>query len=128
MQFGHTIFYVDDVEKSMNFYEKAFGLQKGFLDENHQYGEMITGTTKIGFVCHDIASSLGFTYEHSHLNKNPFAIEIGFFSQDVESSFEKAVTAGAIPISPPQTKPWGQKVSFVRDCNGFLVEICSPLK
>jgi lactoylglutathione lyase len=24
-------------------------------------------------------------------------------------------------------KPWGQKVSYVRDLNGCLVEVCSPV-
>jgi hypothetical protein len=28
---------------------------------------------------------------------------------------------------PPTVKPWGQTVSYVRDLDGFLVEICSPM-
>lgn len=48
MKLGYTLFYVDDVAKTMDFYEKAFGLKKGFAHED-QYGEMITGETKLIF-------------------------------------------------------------------------------
>lgn len=126
MKLGYTLFYVDDVSKTMDFYEKAFGLKRGFLVEN-QYGEMITGDTKLGFVHHETASSHGFEYEKSSLQKKPAAFEIGFVTPDVEAAYNTAVRAGAVSVSKPQAKPWGQMVSYVRDCNGFLVEICSPM-
>lgn len=125
MKFGYTLFYVDDVRKTMDFYEKAFGLKKGFLHEN-QYGEMITGETKLGFVNHETASSHGFEYEKPSLQRKPSAFEIGFVTKDVDSAFKTAVAAGAILVSKPNAKPWGQVVSYVRDCDGFLIEICSP--
>jgi lactoylglutathione lyase len=127
MKLGYTLFYVDDVESTMTFYSKAFGLEAGFLHESKQYGEMATGDTKLGFVNHETASSHGFEYEKMDISKKPFAFEIGLVTNDVETAFNKAVKAGAEAISKPATKPWGQVVSYVRDCNGFLVEICSPM-
>ena len=128
LKLGYTLFYVDDVEKSISFYKNAFGLEAGFVDkENKQYGELITGSTKLGFVQHQTAASHGFLYEHANLDKNPFATEIGFISEDVQASFDKAIAAGAVAVSKPQQKPWGQTVSYVRDLNGFLVEICSAM-
>ena len=38
-----------------------------------------------------------------------------------------ALAAGATAVRAPAKKPWGQIVSYVRDNNGFLVEICSPV-
>lgn len=127
MKLGYTLFYVDDVEKTMNFYAQAFGLEKGFLHESKEYGEMQTGETKLGFVHHATASSHGFQYEKMDLKKTPGAFEIGFVTNDVQSAFEKAVQSGAIPVLKPESKPWGQMISYVRDCNGFLIEICSPV-
>jgi predicted enzyme related to lactoylglutathione lyase len=128
MKLGYTLLYVDDVEKTMRFYEEAFGLAAGFMDqERKQYGEMITGGTKLGFVHHDTAASHGFSYEKMDLGKRPFAFEIGFVTEDVRGAFDRAVKNGATAVSQPETKPWGQTVSYVRDCNGFLVEICSPV-
>lgn len=128
MKFQYTLFYVDNVEKTMDFYARAFGLEKGFLHESKQYGEMLTGETKMGFVHHDTAASHGFTYEKSELKNKPFAFEIGFVTENVEASYNEAVKAGATAVSAPVKKPWGQTVSYVRDNNGFLVEICSPMK
>ncbi len=127
MKLGYTLFYLDDVEMTMNFYASAFGLKLGFLHESKQYGEMVTGETKIGFVHHDTAGSHGFEYEKAKVQNKAFGFEIGFVTDDVEAAFKKATSAGAISVSEPKTKPWGQVVSYVRDCNGFLVEICSPM-
>jgi lactoylglutathione lyase len=127
MKLAYNLFYVDNVEQSMSFYTKAFGLEKGFLHESKQYGEMLTGETKIGFVHHDTAESHGFDYVRSLARNKPFGFEIGFVTSDVEAAFKKAVAAGAVSVSMPKTKPWGQIVSYVLDCNGFLVEICSPM-
>jgi predicted enzyme related to lactoylglutathione lyase len=128
MMFGYTLLYVDDVEKTMRFYSQAFGLEAGFFDaEQKQYGEMVTGGTKLGFVNHKTASSHGFSYERMTLSKMPAPFEIGLVTKDVAGAFEQAVKNGALAVSPPETKPWGQTVSYVRDCNGFLVEICSPM-
>lgn len=128
MKLQYTLFYVDDVEKTMEFYARAFGLEKGFLHESKQYGEMLTGETKVGFVHHDTAASHGFTYEKAQLKNKPFAFEIGFVSENVEASYAEAVKAGATAVSAPAKKTWGQTISYVRDNNGFLVEICSPMK
>ncbi len=127
MKLGYALLYVDDVEKTMQFYGDAFGLTAGFLHESKQYGEMETGETKLGFVQHETAGSHGFEYEKNSPNKKPGAFEIGLVTKNVESAFERAVKAGAASVSKPKTKPWGQVVSYVRDCNGFLVEICSPM-
>lgn len=127
MKFGYTLIYVDDVAKTMKFYEKAFGLKSGFLHESGQYGEMTTGETKLGFVNHETANSHGFEYQKLSSKKKAPGIEIGFVAEDVKKAFDRAVKAGAISTSKPKKKPWGQVVSYVRDCNGMLVEICSEM-
>lgn len=127
MKLGYTLLYVDDVEKTMKFYAKAFGLTERFLHESKQYGEMETGETKLGFVNHETAASHGFEYEKISIAKKAFGFEIGLVTDDVEKSFKKAVDAGATSVSKPNKKPWGQVVSYVRDCNGLLVEICSAI-
>lgn len=77
---------------------------------------------------HDTAASHGFIYKKSQLKNKPFAFEIGFVTENVEASYNEAVKAGATAVSSPAKKPWGQTISYVRDNNGFLVEICSPMK
>lgn len=127
MKLGYTLLYVENVEESMDFYAKAFSLEKGFLHPSKTYGEMASGETKLGFVSHEVASSHGFTYSKQSKNKDLPSFEIGFVTDDVESAFTIAIENGAEVVSRPDQKPWGQVVSYVKDCNGFLVEICSPM-
>ena len=116
MKLGYTLLYVDDVEKTMAFYAKAFGLEVGFLHESKQYGEMKTGDTKLGFVHHETAGSHGFKYEKLSLKNIAPGIEIGLVTDDVEKAFDRAVEAEAIATSKPIKKPWGQVVSYVKSC------------
>lgn len=127
MKLGYALYYVDDVEKTIEFYTKAFGLSVGFIHESKEYGELNTGETKLGFVHHNTAQSHGFKYEKMQSSKIPPAFEIGFVTPDVSLAFNKAVQNGAEALQEPKTKPWGQVVAYVRDCNGFLVEICTPM-
>jgi len=46
---------------------------------------------------------------------------------DVASLYDRAVKAGAAAVARPATKPWGQTLAYVRDMDGFLVELCTPL-
>lgn len=127
MKLGYTLLYVNDVVKTMEFYSRAFGLEIGLLHESKQYGEMKTGQTKLGFVHHETASSHGFEYDRISLSRKSPGFEIGLVAEDVESAFKTAILAGAESVSRPTQKPWGQVVSYVKDCNGFLIEICSEI-
>lgn len=126
MKLGYTLLYVDDVEKTVAFYEAAFGLQKNFIHEN-SYGEMDTGTTKLGFVAHSLARSNGVEFRESRRDEPAPAVEIAFITDDVPGAYDRAVLAGAEAVAPAKQKPWGQTVAYVRDRNGFLVELCTPL-
>jgi lactoylglutathione lyase len=41
---------------------------------------------------------------------------------------QKATSFGAVLIKEPTAKPWGQVVAYVRDLDGFLIEICTEIK
>lgn len=128
MKFAYTILYVRDVPASLEFYERAFGLARRFLHESLTYGELETGATTLSFAQVDLArSNLPIDFEHSSREKNPGAFEIGLTTADVPQAFAHAVAAGASPLAEPKTKPWGQVVAYVRDLEGNLVEICTPM-
>lgn len=38
-----------------------------------------------------------------------------------------AVAAGAVLLRDAETKPWGQVVAYVRDPDGILIELCTPV-
>lgn len=55
------------------------------------------------------------------------AIEIALLTDEPSGACAYAVAKGATPVKPVDVKPWGQKVAYVRDLNGCLVEVCSPV-
>jgi lactoylglutathione lyase len=127
VRFGYTILYVDDVGASLGFYERAFGLERRFLHESGQYGELETGATALAFADHELAAeNLPAVYRPSDQPAARPTFEVCFVTDDVEGGYERAVREGADPVTAPQTKPWGQDVAYVRDPDGNLVEIASP--
>lgn len=129
VRFGFTILYVPDVEKAIAFYEQAFGLQRSFVADTQEYGELNTGTARLAFSQNEFAKSLtSVPFETAQLGKSAPPIELGIVTNDVEALYQRAIQAGATPIKEPQQKPWGQTVGYVRDLNGFLVEICTEVE
>lgn len=126
MKFKYAILYVESVSDTLAFYENAFGFKTRFIHEAGDYGELDTGETCLSF------SSLKLM---SDLNKNPGIatpsapiFEIAFETDDVEKWLKNAIDCGATLVQDTKEQPWGQTTSYVSDPNGFLIEICSPIK
>lgn len=126
MKFGYTILYVENLEKTVAFYESAFGLKRKFVHESG-YAELETGDTKLAFANFTLADSHGFKYQATSATTAPPSFEIALITDDVEAAHRKAIGAGAIEVKKPGKMPWGQEISYVRDLNGYTVEICSPV-
>jgi len=127
MKLGYTIIYVADVPKSVAFYESAFGLKPRFIHESNLYGEMETGDTVLAFAGIEAAEMNGLSMLPNDPKGPAAAWEICFVTKDVAAAFDRAVTQGCTPVSAPSEKPWGQTVSYVRDLDGCVVEIASPV-
>lgn len=127
---GYVILYVADVSASLCFYDEAFGLARRFfhVDGNKTYGEVDTGATRLAF------ASLNQATEHlkqevvaASLDKPPLGVEIALVTKNLPVAFARAVKAGAMVVSEPEVKPWGQTVAYLRDNSGHLVELCTPV-
>ena len=128
MKLGYSILYVPNVPATIAFYENAFGLARRFITPDNTYGELETGATTLSFANIDFVKELlPIRFDSSEPGRHPLGMEIGLVTQDVDAAYLKAVEAGAIEVKKPAAKPWGQVVGYVRDMNGFLVEICSPM-
>jgi catechol 2,3-dioxygenase-like lactoylglutathione lyase family enzyme len=129
VSFGYTIIYVSDVARSVDFWERAFGLRRRFVHESGQYAELDTGSTALAFVSTEMARSNfpeGFSYTDNDPSRPPAGIEVALTARDVQATYDRAVAAGATSVVAPVVRPWGQTVAYVRDLDGVLVEIASP--
>lgn len=128
MRFGYTIAYVADPARSLDFFERAFGLARRFLHESGGYGELDTGSTTLAFAQHATArANLGVDYLAADTSAMPLGMEIGLLTDDVAGACERAVAAGARLLKPATQKPWGQTVAYLRCPDGTLVEVCTPM-
>jgi lactoylglutathione lyase len=127
---GYVILYVKDVSASLAFYEKAFGLSRRFFhdDNGKAYGELETGAARLAFASIELASEhLKREVVPASPHKAPLGFEIALVTANVPELYAQAVNAGATSLGEPTTKPWGQTVAYLRDNNGYLVELCTAI-
>ncbi|MFK8182566.1 MAG: VOC family protein [Phormidesmis sp.] len=131
MKLGYVIIYVENVKGTMDFYTRAFGFETRMVYEENgavDYGEMQTGETVLGFASHSLGdANFQGLYQKASIGEKPFGFELALVSEDVAADFETAIKEGAIAVSPPKEKPWGQTVAYVRAVEGTLIELCSPM-
>lgn len=126
MELAYTILYVEDVRRSLDFYAKAFDLKIRYRHESGDFGELETGSTALAFASRRLMTEL---------QKNPRradalapSFELAFTTNDVAAGVAQALGSGAKLIQEPEQMPWGQTVAYVADPDGYLVEICTPMK
>ncbi|GAA0184595.1 hypothetical protein LIER_31883 [Lithospermum erythrorhizon] len=124
--FAYTVVYVKDVAKSVAFYAKAFGTNVRRLDQSHRWGELESGQTTLAFTplhqheTDDLTGEVEIPSSSSN-KRNP--VEVCFDYADVDAAFKRAVENGAVAVSEPEDKQWGQKVGYVRDIDGLVVRL-----
>lgn len=128
IRFAYTILYVKDVARSLAFYEQAFEFKPRFTHEGGDYADLETSTTTLTFAANNLAKlNLPEGFQENDLSNLPVGFEIGLVTHDVAMVFEAAVEAGTTIVAEPKVKPWSQTVAYVRDLDGILVSINSPM-
>ncbi|CAK9164559.1 unnamed protein product [Ilex paraguariensis] len=128
--FAYTVVYVKDVAKSVAFYAKAFGYTVRRLDESHRWGELESGQTTIAITPaqqHETDDITG-AVKTPQSGSERAPVEICFAYEDVDAAYKRAVENGAVPVSEPEERKWGQKVGYVRDIDGMVVRMGSHVK
>jgi uncharacterized glyoxalase superfamily protein PhnB len=126
MQFGGTVLYVDDVTRVVDFYRRAFGLERRFYDEALGFAELETGGSTFAIAAHSLGEML-MPKEYSRpADGRPAGVEIAFLTSDVHASFAKAIAEGASPIAAPKRMPWGLEVAYVRAPEGTIIGFSEP--
>ena len=129
MMFSHAILYVSDVVAAVKFYERAFRLTTKFIHEENCYAEMETGTTTLAFASYELSTQfLPEALIQHHPSHRPQGIEIALDTKDVDAAYTHAISQGAISVNTPSEMPWGQQVARVKDTDGILVSLNSPMK
>lgn len=125
---GWVIVYVDDPAAARELYMRAFGLQGGFVASSGTYAELDTGATRLAFAAYTLGEgNFPGGVRHADGDGPPPNVEIALVAVDVEAAYRRALDAGCESLAAPADKPQGQRVAYVRDPFGTLVELATPL-
>ncbi|MEW6271407.1 MAG: VOC family protein [Thermodesulfobacteriota bacterium] len=120
----YVVLIVADLDRALGFYEKTLGLDLQHRAE--RYAQLRAGTTRLSLYARDaMADTLGMALEQPRPAAPAF--ELGFKVEDCDAAFAELTAAGAAPVTPPTTRPWGQRTAYVRDPDGNLIELAQDL-
>jgi lactoylglutathione lyase len=124
---GWVIAYVDDPVAASAFYEQTFGLRPEFAAPDGSYAQLDTGATKLAFASYALGEA-NFPGGVSRPDPGrPANVEITLVSSDVDGLHAGALEAGCTELAAPADKPHGQRVAWVRDPFGTLLELATPM-
>jgi lactoylglutathione lyase len=128
MTVGWVIVYVDDPAAAADFYVRTFGLTSQFVAPGGTYAQLDTGPTKLAFAAYTLGDeNFPGGVRRAGADGPPPNVEVALVHEDVDAAHRIAVEAGCESLAAPQDKPHGQRVAFVRDPFGTLLELATPL-
>ncbi|WP_194836938.1 VOC family protein [Nocardia sp. XZ_19_369] len=128
MRFHGVNLMVDDVQKTVDFYDDAFGMKPGFADPDGTFTVLTFPGETPGPGSVVLAVEHWSKIEDFASPTPPSAVRIGLEFEDVDAAYKKALAAGATSAKAPIVRPWGQKIAVVKDNSGFLIELCAPVE
>jgi lactoylglutathione lyase len=128
MQLGWVIAYVDDPGEAAAFYGRAFGLETEFVAGSGTFAQLDTGATKLAFAAYALGEdNFDGGVRRASLDGQPPNMEIALVTEDVDAAYAHALQEGCRSLAAPEDKPQGQRVAYLRDPFGGLVELATPL-
>lgn len=117
--------FVDNIETMVKFYRDVIHLNTDWI--GGPFARFETESTwfmMYGRRDFETMTSLTYDYPKGFNGTMELAFDVPFFSE-VDKEYERLINAGAKSVMQPTTKPWGQRVCYVADPEGNLLEICS---
>ena len=126
IRLGYTVCYVDDVAAVLTRFEAAFGLTRQLLTEDGNFAELDTGETTLCFAEREFGRA-HFKSEAGRavFDGAPRRFELSFVTDDVDGVWASALAAGMTEAAPLEKRSWGQRIGFLLDPEGILIEVAS---
>ena len=125
---GWVIVYVPDVERAVEFYERAFGLRRAFVDPTGNFGQLDTGTTALAFAAEALADGhLPQGVRRPSADEPPANVGARPGVRRRPRGLRPRGGRGVHHPGRARAQPQNQVVGWVRDPFGTLIEIASPI-
>lgn len=119
--------FVKDMTKMIQFYRDVLGFEiKESEDTANGYLIIKDETLFMLYGRKDFEKMTSRKYEYIMGLNGHFEIALYVDTYDeVDKTFAKVVSNGAVPVLKPATEPWGQRTCYIADPEGYLIEIGS---
>ncbi len=125
---GWVIVYVDKPTEASDYYVRTFGLRAEFAAPDGSYAQLDTGATKLAFASYALGeSNFPGGVRRPGAGEQPPNCEVTLVADDIDAVYAAALSAGCESLAEPADKPHGQRVAWVRDPFGTLVELGTPM-
>ncbi len=118
--------FVKDMPTMVRFYRDVLGFE---IKEDENTSNVFLEKDGTLFLLYrrsdfEAMTSQKYAYAEGRCGHYEIALNAGNYA-GVDAEYAKAVAAGAEPVMPPQTMPWGQRTCYIADPEGNLIEIGS---
>lgn len=115
------ILYVSNQEASRAFYENMLQIPPALHVPGMTEFDLFPGC-KLGLMPnHGIAKILGDRLPHPETGHGIPRCELYLSVGDVHAAYQHALASGAIPVSEPADRNWGDCVAYVADPDGHVI-------
>jgi len=112
---------VRDVDKTISFYERAFGFEKGYAVPD-KTGKTVHGDLKYEgstVVMLGREGAMGCPCKSPATSNADCPINLYVYCSDVDELYRRAKAAGATVVSEPADMFWGDRVATLKDPEGY---------
>ena len=112
---------VRDVDKEINFCQRAFGLEKGYAMPD-KTGKTVHGDLKYEgetIVMLGREGAMGCPSKSPASSKADCPISLYVYCSDIDALYQRAKAAGATVVSEPADMFWGDRVATFKDPEGY---------
>ncbi len=115
---------VSDFNKSLTFYKEVLELPVQIEDKDNQFAELVLGNSLIALLTEATLKDMSENLTFVNLSDNSFlfAVEV----DNLEKTYNNLLKKGVNFIQEPKSTPWGQKVAYFKDIEGYIWEISEP--
>ena len=116
--------FVRDMGTMVRFYRDVLGFEIREDDETENVYLEKDGTLFMLYRRTDFEAmtSRGYNYADGVQGHYEVALSAADFD-DVDAEYARITRLGGQPVMPPRTMPWGQRICYVADPEGNLIEI-----
>ena len=119
VQWAAPQFLVDDLERTLAFYEDQLGFTRDFVYEGF-YASIALGAARIHLKCAEkLPAERSFRKDGEHVDAYLETEGV----RELHAEFEKR---GVVIDRPPEVRPWGNVDFYVEDPDGYILCFSEP--